>query len=113
MAVCLSLIHIFVPLTELQGDIEPHVLTHFEDDIATPVRESGSTHRQRVFAGRQARHLEQPLGVGHGLPGSRSCLGRYRDTSAGDGGQRRVLNSSTERSEVALRIRRCAGREKQ
>jgi hypothetical protein len=31
-------------LAELQGEIEPHVLADFEDDIAALVRESGSTH---------------------------------------------------------------------
>jgi hypothetical protein len=33
-----------VLLAELQGDIEPHVLADLEDEIATLVGESRSTH---------------------------------------------------------------------
>jgi len=59
---------IFVLLTELQREIEAHVLADFENDIAFLVRKPGGAHLQRILAGRQIRHLEQAVEVGRSLP---------------------------------------------
>ena len=102
-----------VLLTELQREIEPHVLAHFENDIAFLVRKPGGAHLQRILAGRQIRHLEQAVEVGRSLPRGGGCLGRDRDPRSGNGRLRRILNSSTQRREIALRMHRRGDREQE
>jgi hypothetical protein len=95
-----------VLLTQLQREIEPHVLADLENDIALLVGETGGAHLQRILAGHQIGHLEQALVVRRGLPGDRGCLRRDRDPRPGNGRLRRILNSSTQRREIALRVNR-------